>query len=119
MDISGYAHNDILHLCQKSLLALPITGKLSFCEAQARVRQGSARIGKGWPGKGQARIGKDWQGMAHKAKGLKASLPRAYIKVGCHLPPPTHPPERLIFTMFMASRVRGRYLGITESMLDQ
>ena len=91
----------------------------AYCEAQARVRQGSARIGKGWPGKGQARIGKDWQGMAHKAKGLKASLPRAYIKVGCHLPPPTHPPERLIFTMFMASRVRGRYLGITESMLDQ
>ena len=32
--------------------------------------------------------GKDRQGMALKAKGLKAPLPRAYIKVGCHPPPP-------------------------------
>ena len=37
---------------------------LNFCEAQARVRQGSARIGK-----------------ALKLK----PLPRAYIKVSCHL----------------------------------
>ena len=36
--------------------------------------------------------GKDWQGMVTKRhlmapNGLKP-LPRAYIKVGCHLPPP-------------------------------
>ena len=34
--------------------------------------------------------GKDRQGMALNAKGLKP-LPRAYIKVGCHLPPTHHP----------------------------
>ena len=44
-----------------------------FCEAQARVRQGSARNGKEW----QSR---------RKASKLKP-LPRAYTKVGCH--PPT------------------------------
>ena len=48
---------------------------IQYCEAQARVRQGSARIGKGWQGKGQARIGKDRQGMALKAKGLMALTP--------------------------------------------
>ena len=40
------------------------------CEAQARVRQGSARIGKEWP-------------LRRKALKLEP-LPRAYIKVGCH-----------------------------------
>ena len=44
-----------------------------FCEAQARVRQGRARKGKGWP-------------LRQKASKLKP-LPRAYTKVGCH--PPT------------------------------
>ena len=41
-----------------------------FCEAQARVRQGRARKGKGWP-------------VRQKASKLKP-LPRAYTKVGCH-----------------------------------
>ena len=40
--------------------------------------------------------GKDGQGMARKAKGLKAPLPRAYIKVGCHHHPPPPPPKSLI-----------------------
>ena len=40
----------------------------NFCEAQARVRQGSARDGQGWP-------------LRRKASKLKP-LPRAYIKVG-------------------------------------
>ena len=43
-----------------------------FCEAQARVRQGWARDGP--------------QGERPPSK-LKP-LPRAYIKVGCHPPPP-------------------------------
>ena len=42
----------------------------------------------------QARIGKGWQSR-RKASKLKA-LPRAYIKVGCHLPTHPPPPERLI-----------------------
>ena len=44
--------------------------------------------------------GKDRQGMAPKAIFLKAlklkPLPRAYIKVGCHLPTTHHPPISLI-----------------------
>ena len=51
----------------------------------------------GKDGQGWARMGKDgkdgkegqgWARMALKVKGLKAPLPRAYIKLGCH--PPTH-----------------------------
>ena len=49
-----------------------------FCEAQARVRQGSARYGKGW----QSR---------RKALKLKP-LPWAYTKFGWPtFPPPSHP----------------------------
>ena len=52
-----------------------------------KLRQGS--------GKGQARIDKGWQ-LRRKASKLKP-LPRAYIKVGCHLPTTTtHPPISLI-----------------------
>ena len=43
-----------------------------YCEAQARVRQGSARDGP----------------IRRKALKLKPE-PRAYIKVGCHHPPTT------------------------------
>ena len=46
-----------------------------------KLRQGS--------GKGQARMGKGWP-LRQKASKLKP-LPRAYIKVGCHLPPPPPP----------------------------
>ena len=53
---------------------------ICYCEAQARVRQGSARNGKEW----QSR---------RKASKLKP-LPRAYIKVGCH-PPTHHPPPTI------------------------
>ena len=44
----------------------------TYCEAQARVRQGSAREGKGWP----------LRRKALKLKTLAKSL--AYTKVGCH-----------------------------------
>ena len=40
-------------------------------------------------GKGQARIGKGWQSRRKASK--PKPLPRAYTKVGCHLPT-THPP---------------------------
>ena len=69
----------------QSQSSLPMTQGHTFmlfysCEAQARVRQGSARDGP----------------LRRKALKLKP-LPRAYIKVGCH--PPTHhhhPPGHLI-----------------------
>ena len=68
-----------------------------YCEAQARVRQGRARKGKG----GQSR---------RKASKLKP-LPRAYIKVGCHpppLPPPTH---KFNFTQLMVRQWLGEVGG--------
>ena len=46
--------------CHMKMLKKDFIIVLKYCEAQARVRQGSARIGKGW------------QGMALEAKGLKA-----------------------------------------------
>ena len=60
-----------------------VTHTVSYCELLqtiisllliVKLRQGS---------------GKDRQGMAVKAKASKLKpLPRAYIKVGCHPPPP-------------------------------
>ena len=52
-------------------------------------------------GKGQARMGKRWP-LRRKASKLKP-LPRAYIKVGCHLPPPPPPTHWTFnFTQLMA-----------------
>ena len=70
-----------------------LTSMLVSCEAQAR-------IGTGWPSR-------------QKASKLKP-LPRAYIKVGCHLPTTTttHPPASLN-TLHFADNCQARQVEVT------
>ena len=73
---------------------------VSFCEAQARVRQEKARKGK----------------YGKRKKALKPKpLPRAYIKVGCHPPTTTttHPEVSLHLTNGLM-RARGGNWGYGE-----
>ena len=66
-----------------------------------KLRQGSGKDGK------DGKDGQGWARMALKVKGLKAPLPRAYIKLGCH-PPTTHhhPPASL--NKWLDEPVRGQ-----------
>ena len=72
-------------MCAELVINLYINNNESYCEAQAM-------IGKGWPSRRKATKPKP--------------LPRAYIKVGCHLPT-THQTFNFYFA-FMACRVRGK-----------
>ena len=73
------------------------------CEVQARVRQGSARDGP----------------QGERPQSLNPCLELTLKLVATFPPPPPPPPGRLISTMFMACRVKERYVGSMEGILDQ
>ena len=80
-------------------------GHLLYCGGLGRECYGYGMVNILWSsGKGQARIGKGWQSR-RKASKLKP-LPRAYTKVGCHLPTTTtttHPPPKSLISIFKSN----------------
>ena len=70
------------------------------CEAQARVRQGSARDGS----------------QGERPQSLNPSLELTLNLVD---PPSFPPPGSLIFLMFMAGMVQERLVGTMEGILEQ
>ena len=79
----------------------PFKAKFQNCEAQARVRQGSARDGS----------------QGKRPQSLNPCLELTLKLVA----PPSHhlPPGSLIFSKFMAGMVKERYVGSMEGILDQ
>ena len=78
---------------------------LCFCEAQARVRQGSARDGS--------------QGERPQSLNPCLELTLNLVAPPSFPPPPPPPPGSLIFLMFMAGMVQERLVGTMEGILEQ